>query len=361
MFAKGKTRATTANSLRNPAYLNGLAIVLFALIILSLGAGAVKISPIQVLGVLLKAIGISTADPDLAHSYVLLSIRLPRIAFALLIGSSLAVAGACLQSVYRNPLADPALIGVSSGAAVGVALTLVASSFFAGTAFARAFFGIWSIPIAGFLGGLAATLIVFKLATRNGRTDVATMLLAGIAINAFCGALIGLMSYLADDAQLRDLTMWTLGSLSGANWTTVLTLTPFVLVGLVVLWRSAHALNVLLLGEAEAFHLGTDVDKLKRRVVITAALMVGAGVGFAGVIGFVGLVVPHILRLFAGAEHRFVLPGSALLGALMLVAADLVARTIAAPAEIPIGVITALLGAPFFIWLLLKNRNKWRL
>lgn len=361
MLAKGKIGTGGVSALRHPVYLNALAVVLLILIIVSLGAGAVKISPLEVLAVLSKAIGLSSADPEVVHSYVLMSIRLPRILFAILIGSSLAVAGACLQSVYRNPLADPALIGVSSGAAVGVALTLVMGSMLSSTAALQVFLGVWSIPIAGFIGGLAATMLVFRLATRNGRTDVATMLLAGIAVNAFCGALIGLMSYLADDAQLRDLTMWSLGSLSGANWTSVSTLAPFVIVGLIVLWRSAHALNVLLLGEAEAFHLGTDVNRLKRRIVITAALMVGAGVGSAGIIGFVGLVVPHLLRLFAGAEHRFVLPGSALLGALIMVGADLIARTLAAPAEIPIGVITALLGAPFFVWLLLRNRNKWRL
>lgn len=320
---------------------------------LSLGMGAVSITSGEIL-VFLQA-KLTGAPVDGLHDAVIYSIRAPRILFGALVGATLGVAGAGLQGIFRNPLADPGLIGVTSGAALAVATTMI---LLPATGVASGILGELAIPLGGFLGGLAVTALVYRLATSHGKTEVTTMLLAGIAINAFAGAGLGLLVYISDDNQLRDFTMWTLGGLGGTQWKHLYIAAPVGLIalgGLLVHWR---ALNAMLLGESEAFHLGIDADGVKKRVVFFAALAVGATVGYAGMIGFVGLVVPHLLRLLGGADHRFVLPGSALLGALLLVGADSLARTIAAPAEIPIGILTALVGAPFFLWLLLRQRQR---
>jgi iron complex transport system permease protein len=213
-----------------------------------------------------------------------------------------------------------------------------------------------ALPLAAFAGGLAATWLVYRLATRDGRTAVATLLLAGVALGAVAGAGTGLLLFLADDAQLRSVTFWSLGSLGGATWTALAGVAPLLLLALLVALALARPLNALLLGEAEAFHLGVRVERAKRMAVGVAALGVGAAVAVSGVIGFVGLVVPHLGRLALGPDHRRLLPASALLGAALLLLADLAARTVAAPAELPIGILTALVGAPFFLWLLLRER-----
>ncbi|MFD0934638.1 FecCD family ABC transporter permease, partial [Methylobacterium trifolii] len=209
------------------------------------------------------------------------------------------------------------------------------------------------LPAGAFLGGLSATLVLYGLATRAGRTSVATMLLAGIALGALSGALTGLLVYASDDRQLRDLTFWSLGSLGGATWTKVAATTPLILPVLLAVPVLGRGLNALVLGEAEAFHLGVRVERLKRACILLVAVAVGAGVAAAGVIGFVGLVVPHLLRLVIGPEHRLLLPAAALLGGAFLVLADVAARIVAAPAELPIGIVTAMVGAPVFLWLLL--------
>jgi iron complex transport system permease protein len=221
-----------------------------------------------------------------------------------------------------------------------------------------ALLGSLALPAAAFLGGVVATLIIYRLATLSGRTSVPTMLLAGIAINALCGAVIGLMTFIATDDQLRDITFWSLGSLGRASWSLIATLLPFTLLTLLPLLFGARSLNALLLGEAEAGHLGVNVERVKLAVIVLVALGVGAGVAAAGVIGFLGLVVPHLIRLALGPDHRLLLPGSALLGASLLVGADLLARTVAVPAEVPIGIVTALVGGPFFLWLLLRDRRR---
>lgn len=223
---------------------------------------------------------------------------------------------------------------------------------------AGAFLSYASLPLAAFIGSIVATLIVYRLSTQNGRTIVSTMLLAGIAVNALAGAGAGFFVLLATDDQLRDIVFWSLGSLGGATWRAVLTTVPFVGLAILALPRLARSLNALLLGEAEATHLGISIEQVKRVIVVLTALAVGASVAAAGSIGFVGLVVPHLLRLVVGPEHRLVLPGSALLGATILVGADTIARTIIAPAELPIGIVTASLGAPFFLWLLLCVRRQ---
>ncbi|MFP4322772.1 MAG: FecCD family ABC transporter permease [Anaerolineales bacterium] len=334
--------------------LGALCLLLIVTIILGVGIGAVSISPEQVLAILLHKLGIDIGVSYEARQAIVLEvIRLPRVVMGILIGASLAVSGASVQGLFRNPLADPGLIGISSGAALAAALVIVY-----GNQLPIQVLGRWALPIAAFVGSVITTLIIYRLATFNGHTNVATLLLAGIAITALCNAGIGLMTFVATDDQLRDITFWSLGSLGRANWDFVQLLLPFMLVSLLLLPLIARALNAFLLGEAEAGHLGIQVQRIKLLVVILVALSVGAGVAVAGIIGFVGLVVPHLVRLMLGPDHRYVLPGSMLLGASLLVGADLIARNIAIPAEVPIGIITALTGAPFFLYLLLRDRGR---
>ncbi|PWN08028.1 heme ABC transporter permease [Rhodohalobacter mucosus] len=336
--------------------LGGLFLTLIWLIILSVGIGAVPISPSQVISIFLNQAGIETGlGYESVQESILLNIRLPRVLLAVLVGAALAISGAAMQGLFRNPLADPGLIGVSSGAALATAIAMVVLSSLAWPFLDL--LGEALIPLAAFAGGTSATILVYRLSTSRGRTNVATMLLAGIAINAMAGALIGFMIFLADDDQLRDLTFWTLGSLGGAMWKSVWIVLPILMAAILFLPRLSKGLNAILLGEAEARHLGVRVQRLKKVIIIFVGLAVGAAVSVSGMIGFVGLVVPHILRLWIGPDHRFLMPGSAILGGLLLLASDLAARTMVAPAELPIGVITASIGAPFFLWLLLRNRE----
>ena len=306
-----------------------------------------------VLAALAGALGLDVAGGTAQQEAVLLAIRLPRVLLGVLVGAGLAVSGALMQGLFRNPLADPGLVGVSSGAALGAATAIVLASTVGVTALAL---GPALVALAAFAGGLATTAVVYRIATRGGRTSVATMLLAGIAVNALCGASVGVLVLFADDGQLRDLTFWTLGSLGGATWGTLAVVAP--LIGAVVLAapRLARPLNALLLGEAEAGHLGVRTERVKGLVVVGSALAVGVATAAAGLVGFIGLVAPHLVRLGLGPDHRALLPASALTGALLLVAADLLARTVLAPVEVPIGIVTALAGAPFFLWLLLRQR-----
>ncbi|MBF2930535.1 iron ABC transporter permease, partial [Pseudomonas aeruginosa] len=263
------------------------------------------------------------------------------------------LSGVAMQGLFRNPLADPGLVGVSSGAALGAALAIVFGASLGGL---PAFLAPYLLSLCAFGGGLGVTWLVYRLGRRDGQTSVATMLLAGIALTALSGAVIGLFTYLADDATLRTLTFWNLGSLNGASYPR---LWPLLLVALLVacwLPRRADALNALLLGESEARHLGFDVERLKAELVLCTALGVGAAVAAAGMIGFIGLVVPHLIRLVAGPDHRTLLPASMMAGAILLLLADLLARLALAPAELPIGIVTALIGAPFFLYLLLRGR-----
>lgn len=332
------------------------ALVLVASVV-AVGMGAVRATPLQVLAILAQPLGLDLPWAfERQQELVITAIRLPRVALGLLVGAALAVSGAAMQGLFRNPLADPGLIGVSSGAALSAVVFIVLGA----TVLApmAAILGPFTIAVAAFVGGTVTTLLVYRLATRNGRTSVATMLLAGIAINALAGAGTGLMIFLADDQQLRDVTFWTLGSLGGATWPVVGAVLPFLLIALIATPYLARALNAMLLGEAEARHLGVNTQRVKRLVIVLAAMAVGAAVAVSGIIGFIGLVVPHLLRLAAGPDHRLLLPGSALLGGALLVLADLLARTVVAPAELPLGILTALVGGPFFLWLLLQRRSR---
>ncbi len=322
-------------------------IALLLAVVAGLGVGAVIVAPLEVLGVLLG----SGSDP--VASSVVMDLRLPRVATGILVGAALAVAGAAMQGLFKNPLADPGLVGVSSGAALGAVVVIVAL----GEVFAP-----WRpllLPLAAFAGALAATLVVQRLATYEGRTTTAMLLLAGIAINAIAGAGLGLAAFFSTDQQLRDLTFWTLGSLAGTDpralWPAA------VLMGIAVLGLPllARVLDACLLGEREAGHLGIDVERAKLLLIALVALGTGAAVAACGIIGFVGLVVPHLARLLVGADHRWLMPVSALLGAALLLTADIGARLLVLPAELPIGILTSALGGPFFLALLLANRRRF--
>ncbi len=337
--------------------LAGLGALLVITSATSIAVGAVAVSPAQIVAILAKQFGLEFPWAfEIRHEAVVIAIRLPRVFLGALIGSGLALSGAALQGLFRNPLADPGLIGISSGAALAVTAWIVVGLPLVQKG--GSLFGYASLPLVAFTGSAATTFAVYRLSTVNGHTAVSTMLLAGIAINALAGAGVGFFVLLATDDQLRDIVFWNLGSLGGATWRAVFSAGPFIALAALVLPRLARALNALLLGEAEARHLGISTEQVMRLIVVMAALAVGASVAVAGSIGFIGLVVPHLLRLMVGPEHRIVLPGSALLGASLLVAADVVARTIIAPAELPIGVVTASLGAPFFLWLLLRARRQ---
>ncbi len=286
--------------------------------------------------------------------FVLWEVRLPRLLLGLLTGAVLAVSGALLQGLFRNPLADPGLIGVSSGAALAaVAVIVLGGSGLAGW---TSFTGRWALPLAAFIGGTLTTLLAWRIAHRQGQTNVALLLLAGIAINAIAAAGTGLLTYHADDNALRSLTFWTMGSLAHAQWQDVWLAGPWMLTTLIIAPLLARPLDAFLLGEPVAGHLGYSTAWVKRVTILLVALGVGAAVAITGLIGFVGLVVPHLLRQLFGAGHRLLLPACALGGGALLVLADCLARVIVAPAELPIGLVTALIGGPFFLALLMRNR-----
>ncbi len=337
-----------------PLFLS-LGLLLLIAFWLSLALGPVSLSFGDTLHAMLRLLGVSFDGGGTAQAELILAqIRLPRALLGISVGAVLALSGVAMQGLFRNPLADPGLIGVSSGAALGAAMTIVGSELIGGIS---PLLEPYLLSLSAFIGGLGVTALVYRLGRREGRTDVATMLLAGIALTALAGAMIGLFTYLADDSTLRTLTFWNLGSLNGASYAR---LWPLLLVAVAIacwLPRRARALNALLLGESEARHLGFDVERLKRELVFCTALGVGAAVAAAGMIGFVGLVVPHLVRLLVGPDHRLLLPASALAGGSLLLLADLLARLVLAPAELPIGIVTALLGAPFFLYLLLRGRR----
>lgn len=279
---------------------------------------------------------------------VVTQIRLPRFCLALLIGAVLAQTGAATQALCRNPLADPSIIGVSSGAAA-VAVTLIALA-------PKLNFNaeIW-LPYGSFLGALAATFLVYRIARQNNEIQVTTLILVGVAINALAFAVIGLMSFYADDSSLRLINYWTMGSLGGATWGTLVTALPLLSISLIGLFLKRKELNLLLLGEAEAKYLGIDIIRLKSQVVVLIAVGVGAAVSLTGLIGFVGLVVPHLVRLLVGANLRMMMPVCVLAGALVVLVSDWLARVVVSPAELPIGIVTALIGGPIFIYLLRRQ------
>lgn len=287
-------------------------------------------------------------DGDSALRQIWLTIRLPRVLLALAVGGALALAGCVMQGLFRNPLADPGLLGMSSGAALAVALWIVMPVML------PAVMMLYAPMLAAFIGSLAVTVAIFILSQRRAST-LSHLLLVGIAINALCGSAVGVLSWLSNDAQLRQLSLWGMGSLGQAQWSTLLACASLIIPTAVAVWRLAKQLNLLQLGDEEAHYLGVNVRTVQRRLLMCSALLVAAAVAVSGVIGFIGLVVPHLLRMWLGADHRATLPGSVLVGAILLLAADTVARTLVAPAEMPVGLLTSLLGAPWFLWLIFRR------
>ncbi|HEY6901037.1 MAG TPA: iron ABC transporter permease [Puia sp.] len=336
----------------------GLLILLLVIsVVLAGGIGAMRIQPVQVLTILLNQLGwkIGSGSYTPAMEAVLMQIRLPRICLGILTGGGLAIAGASLQGLFRNPLVDPGLVGISSGASLAAVSVIVV---LAGWAPMKSAEGHYVLNLATFGGACVSSVVVFRMARVGGKTLVATLLLAGLAINALCNALTGLVTYTADNEQLRSITFWLMGSLGGASWSAVLSILPFVLLPVWLLPGEGRALNVYALGEAEALHMGVDVRWMKFRILLLTTLAVGATVAVCGIIGFIGLIVPHILRSWTGADHRRLLIDSALAGAILVTLADMVSRTLIAPAELPIGIVTALVGTPVFIFLLYRQKKE---
>ncbi|HHY0520671.1 iron ABC transporter permease [Vibrio parahaemolyticus] len=302
--------------------------------------------------------GLIGAHSELAPhiQLVINEIRLPRTILCMFIGAILAICGVVMQGLFRNPLAEPGIIGVSAGAALGGAFAIVVFAEFSQNH--PQLMNLAALPLFAFLGGALTTVLVYWLGTNKFGTSVTIMLLAGVAISALSGAAIGFLNFSADDQMLRDLTLWSMGSLAGANWAGIGLASVTLVVLLFWFHKKAMSLNALLLGESEARHLGVPVQKLKRQLILLSAVGVGVTVSICGAIGFIGLVIPHLGRMLAGPDHRTLLPISALLGALLLTCADMIARVLLAPAELPVGIVTALIGAPFFIYLLFQQRGK---
>jgi len=334
-----------------------LTILLLIVSILSLSLGAIYIPIKEVLLSLAQSMGLFLDNPlDSLSDGVIKLVRWPRTLMGILVGAALGLGGASIQAVFRNPLAEPGLIGISAGASL-MAASIIAFESLLFTAVGQ-LLGHYILAFGAFLGAGIATWFVYRISLYKGRPHIGTMLLAGVAINALAGSLTGLISYLSNEQQLRTITFWLLGSLGGASWEAVFTLLPFVMLAFILLPMQAKALNTFALGEQEAKQMGQRPDRVKFRVIILATMAVGAAVSVAGIIGFVGLLVPHAVRMLGGSDNRFVLIASALFGSIILTLSDLIARTIAIPSEIPIGVVTALLGTPMFIYILIRDKKK---
>jgi iron complex transport system permease protein len=332
-----------------------LAALVVAGIVLSAITGQLAIAPTEVLGSLLRAAGIQNGwapENDIIES-TLWVVRLPRIVMALVVGSALAIAGAVMQAIFGNPLAEPGVVGVSSGAALGAGLGIVLASAGIG-----AFTSSWATAGLAFLGGLAATLLVYLVSRSNGRTEVVTLLLTGIAINAFAGAGLAFLLFAGSAASREQITFWQLGSLNGSRWEEVAIVTLVSVIGLIIALIISSRLNLLALGERSARHLGVNVEALRVGSIVLVALLTGVAVAFCGIIAFVGLVVPHIIRMAIGPAHRPLILASAIGGGALLVYADLIARTVVSGADLPIGMLTSLIGGPFFFFLLYRQRKR---
>ncbi len=336
---------------RRQIVLGALALGLTAACLAASVVGALDIPLSHVIAAVLARLGIALPiHVEPFEDAALFAIRLPRVALGIGVGATLGLSGAALQALFRNPLADPALVGVSGGAACGAVGWIVLGGFAPAVAHVAL-----AMPLAAFATGLMATAGVYMISRAESRSDVATLLLAGLAMNALTTAIVGYLTYLGSDAQLRALTFWLLGGLGGATWEQIWPVLLLMGVAIAGFASLAHSYDLLALGETAAGHLGLAVEKVRRRTILLTALGVGAGVALTGIIGFVGLAAPHLVRLLGGSAHRFVLTGSALMGALLVVFADLFARIAVAPAELPVGVVTSALGAPFFIWLLRRR------
>lgn len=317
-----------------------MAVLMVAIVVFAANIGAMRLS--------LPMVWQSTRDSMIWQIWW--NIRLPRVLLAVLVGSALALSGGVMQGLFRNPLADPGLLGISSGAALMVAISVVIPLSL------PAMLALWWPMLAAFIGSLAVTVVIFTL-SRSGSGTLSRLLLVGIAINAVCGAAVGVLSWISNDQQLRQLSLWGMGSLGQAQWSTVIASAVIILPAMVAIQWQARRLNLLQLGDEEAHYLGVDVKHTQRILLVLSALMVAASVAVSGVIGFVGLVVPHLMRMCIGSDHRWMLPAAGLAGAILMLIADTLARTVVAPAEMPVGLLTSLLGAPWFLWLILRRRE----
>ncbi len=329
-------------------------ILLVILAVWSLNTGVYDFggkSAFEVLGKVMK--GDSTLS--LSDKYVVWDVRAARIIMAILIGSMLSVSGTSLQGLFRNPLATGDLIGLTAGATLMAAITIVLGGYFREYLPEVVQFSL--VGIAAFIGSLLAMLLVYRISTSGGKTNVVMMLLTGVAISAIGFSIVGFLIYISKDEQLRDLTFWNMGSLAAATWTKNIILTVILILSYSILLRKGKALNAMMLGEKDAQHLGINVEKLKKQIVIIVSLMVGSCVAFSGTIGFVGLIVPYILRLLFKSNYNYILPLSAILGSVLLLAADTISRSIVQPSELPIGILTAMMGAPIFIAILMKFKK----
>ncbi|MBH0779518.1 FecCD family ABC transporter permease [Nocardia bovistercoris] len=330
------------------------AVAVATLVLLALASaaiGQVPTTPVEVAGSIAHRIGLDWG-PMPAHpagEVTLWEVRFPRVLLAVLVGAALATAGALLQGVFANPLAEPGVIGVSAGAAVGAGAVIVIGG---------AFVAAWSVAAAAFVAGLFTTALVYLLARADGRTEVVTLVLTGVAINAFAGGLIAFLLFVASPAARDQIVFWQLGSLNGATWQSVGVVAPLTALGVAAAVVVAPRLDLLALGESAARHLGVDVERLRRTVIIIVAVLTTAGVAFTGIILFVGLIVPHVVRMLVGPAHRVLIPLSAILGAVVLLAADVAARSLVDNADLPLGMLTSLIGGPFFFWLLRRTRSR---
>jgi len=332
-----------------------LGLGLLGVIILATSLGTVSIPLGQVMGMIAhRLLGISPSEaaaPSRQAEAIILQVRMPRVVTAAIVGCALAAAGTVFQGLLRNPMADPYIIGTSGGAALGATLALILP-------WHVIWFGFTLVPILAFAGAMGAVLVVYRVARVGPRTPVTTLLLAGFALSSMMAAAMSFLM-LASTRTLHRVVLWTMGGVSASGWSQILVVTPLVLIGMVLALLLAHDLNVFLLGEEQAAHLGVNVERRKLALLMVGSLLTAAAVSVSGLVGFIGLVVPHMARLLFGPDHRFLLPASALVGAIFLVLADLLARMLMSPAEIPVGIITALFGAPFFIYLLRRSRREY--
>jgi iron complex transport system permease protein len=331
-----------------------LSLLLVVAIVLSAGTGAVYLSFREISSFIAhKAFGSGIVNP--VHEGLFFQIRLPRTILCLFVGAALSVSGALMQSLFRNPIVEPGLVGTSAGSALGAALFIVLGS---NTFFSHlSFMGELLMPVCAFLGGLVATVIVYYFSASLNRVNISVMILAGIAVNAIANGATGFLAYIARDPQARSITFWNLGSFAGANWTAVAFAGASTIIGFFLSLRFAKSLNALQLGDTEAGYLGVNTERLKISIILINTLLVSIATSLVGIIAFVGLIIPHLLRLMKGSDNRYLIIGSALLGAIVLSITDMVCRVVIAPAEMPIGIITAFIGAPVFLWLLNRMKN----
>ena len=343
-------------------FVMGVALLVILMVLVSFVVGQIGISLAQIFALFsskvgweLKGVDYSPYGESVLWS-VLWSIRLPRILLGIMVGAGLAVAGVGMQGLFRNPLAEPSLIGVSAGAAMGAISMIVLRD--SALEWVVGGLGSFSIPLFSFLGGVGTTYLVYQISKTEGKSVVFTMLLSGIAVNALAAAFIGFVIFCSNNQELREFTFWSLGSLSHATWSSLVAVAPLIVIPLFLFPFFARPLNAFLLGESEAHHLGVDTQRIKGTIIFLCSAMVGATVSVCGIIGFVGLVIPHLIRLILGPDHRLLIPGSALAGALLIVSTDLFCRWVLAPEELPIGIVTAIFGAPFFLFLIALSKSR---